>query len=308
MKITNIHRLYLSNFLTGLVFWYGIEKLFMQSIGINAIGIGAATAAVTIFLVLFDIPAGILADKWSRKGMLILSALALAICSFILGSSKGLTTYIIGDLFFGLYVVSTSGTYGAIMYDTLHEEEKTDHYSKINGIAYGLFLAGAGVGNVASGFLSHHYSYSTAYYLTIISCLLNIVVILGIKEPTFHKTLNKERILRQIGVTLLSISKVRLLRSLTIVLTLLSIAELFKLEFGQLYMLRYVTAPQAVGILWAIYAFAMSISSLIAHKLRSHLNLLVVFASIPYILMSFIDSSLSLVLFMVHPLGSVHQP
>lgn len=37
MKMTRIHKLYISNFLTGLVFWYGIEKLFMRSIGIDAI-------------------------------------------------------------------------------------------------------------------------------------------------------------------------------------------------------------------------------------------------------------------------------
>ena len=236
--------------------------------------------------------------------MLVVSAISLSICSFILGSSKGLSMYIIGDLFFGLYVVATSGTYGAIMYDTLHEEGMTALYSKINGKAYGLFLVGAGVGNTASGFLAHRYSYSTSYYLTIISCLLNLVVILSIREPSYHKTLNKERILRQIGAASFSISRVRLLRCMTVVLTLLSVAELFKLEFGQLYMLRYVTAPQAIGLLWAMYAFAMSFGSLIAHRFRTRLNILVIFASVPYIAMSFIDNSFSLILFMVQVIAA----
>lgn len=35
----NIFKLYISNFLTGLVFWYAIEKLFMLSIGINPFGV-----------------------------------------------------------------------------------------------------------------------------------------------------------------------------------------------------------------------------------------------------------------------------
>ena len=304
MIISNVHRLYISNFLTGLVFWYGIEKLFMQSIGIDAIGIVVTSALITTFLVIFDIPFGILADKWSRKGVLVISAVALAISSYVLGSSKGLEMYIVGSLFYGLYIVCASGTYDAIMYDTLHEEGKSTFYSKFNGRAYGLFLAGAGVGNIASGFLSHYYSYSTAYYLTIISCVLNIVVMLSIREPTFHKTLHKERILHQIGIAALSISKIKLLRTMTIILSMLSVVELFKLDFGQLYMLRYLTSPETIGILWAIYAFAMTLGSLIAHRFRTRLNILIVFTSVPYILMAFIDSPVSIVLFMLQAVAA----
>jgi len=34
----NIRKLYLLNLLAGIVFWYPIEKLFMQHIGISAFG------------------------------------------------------------------------------------------------------------------------------------------------------------------------------------------------------------------------------------------------------------------------------
>jgi MFS family permease len=173
MKITRIHKLYISNFLTGLVFWYGIEKLFMRSIGIDAVGVGIATAVFLVFNLICDIPAGILADRWSRKGVLIISALSLAACSLILGSSHGLLLYAIGELFYGMYIVSTSGTYNAMTYDILHEENRADQYSKIAGRAYALFLAGAGVANIASGFIANHFSYRTTYFITIISCLLN---------------------------------------------------------------------------------------------------------------------------------------
>lgn len=302
--MTNIHKLYMSNFLTGLIFWYGIEKLFMQSIGINAFGVGMVTATIIVFIVLFDIPAGLIADKWSRKGMLIISAIALAICSFILGRSTGLTMYILGALFYGLYVVSTSGTYGAIMYDILHAEGKAELYSKLHGKAYGLFLVGAGVANISSGFLAHYFSYSFAYYLSIASCLLNALVIATITEPTFHKTVNKERLLKQLGQASLMISKHHLLRTLTIVMISLAVAELFKLDFGQLYMLRYITEPQLIGILWAIYAFVMASGSFIAHRMRTRLHVLVIGASVPYVLMSFIDNAFSLVLFMVQVIAT----
>lgn len=304
MKITNVYKLYLSNFLTGLVFWYGIEKLFMQSIGIDAVGVGTITACIIIFLVLFDIPSGLLADKWSRKGMLVVSAISLGLSSFILGSSHSFGPYLVGMLFYALYLVATSGTYGALMYDVLHQENRASSYSKVQGVAYGLFLAAAGIGNIASGFLASHFSYRFSFYITILSCVLNIVLLLTIREPKFHKKLEKERFLRQLHAASRTLFAHRLLQVLAVIVSLLTVAELFKLDFGQLYMLRYVTTQQVIGLLWAAYAFAMALGSFIAHRFHAKLPLLIAGASVPYVLMSIIDNGFSIALFMVQAVAA----
>lgn len=119
---SNILKLYASNFLVGLVFWYGIEKLFMQSIGIDAVGISVTIAVLFAFNLVFDIPSGILADKWSRKGVLLVGVAALALSSLLLGLATGLELYIVGYLLYGIKIVATSGTYQALVYDSLHEK------------------------------------------------------------------------------------------------------------------------------------------------------------------------------------------
>lgn len=302
--ITRIGKIYISNFLTGLVFWYGIEKLFMGSIGIDAVGVGLATALFLGFNLVFDIPSGILADRWSRKGMLVVSALALALCSVVLGTSNGLAQYILGYIFYGIYVVSTSGTYQAITYDILHEEGRSDQYSKVGGRAYALFLAGAGVANIASGFIAAHASYRDTFFITVVSCLLNVALILTIKEPTFHKTEAKARVIPQLGEASKALAHITLLRVLAIIMSALAIVELFKGEFGQLYMLRYVSEPQLMGLLWAAYAFTWALGSVIAHRLRTRLTILVVATTLPFMLMAFIDNVFSLALFMIQAVAS----
>lgn len=304
MKSLQIRKLYLSNFLTGLVFWYGIEKLFMGSIGIDAVGIAAATAALTIFLMVFDIPAGILADKWSRKGVLLVSAVALGVCSLILGVSHGLVLYIAGDLVYGLYLVASNGTYQAIIYDSLHEEGRAGDYSRINGMAYALFMVGAGVGNVASGFIAHHYGFRASYFVTVIPCVLNALVIVSLLEPKFHKAAAENRIIRQLGSATRTLFSIKLLRILTLLVTIFAVVELFKLEFAQLYFLRYISAPQAIGLLWAVYAFAMALGSVIAHRLRARLNILIYGATVPYVIMAFVDNWFAIVLFMVQAVAA----
>lgn len=302
--ITRIGKIYLSNFLTGLVFWYGIEKLFMGSIGINAVGVGIATALFLGFNLIFDIPSGMLADRWSRKGMLIVSALALALCSVILGSSNGLPQYALGYVFYGIYVVATSGTYQAVTYDILHEEGRPDQYSKIGGRAYALFLAGAGVANVASGFIAAHSTYRVTFFITVASCLLNVLLILTIKEPAFHKAEAKAHMLSRLKGATKALVRIKLLRILAIIMSALAVVELFKSEFGQLYMLRYVSDSQVIGLLWAAYAFTWALGSIIAHRLRSRLTVLVVATTLPFILMAFIDNAFSLILFMVQAVAS----
>lgn len=302
--MSQIKKLYLSNFLTGLVFWYGIEKLFMQSISLDAVSVGMLTVLTIVINLTLDIPSGILADKWSRKGMLVVSALALAICSLLLGSSSGFAIYAIGYAFYSLYVVCTSGTYQAITYDSLYEDGRSKDYSKIMGRAYALFLCGAGVANIASGFIADNFGYRMPFYITVISCFTNVLVMLSLREPIFHKPENKKKILRQLANTSKAVINVPLLRILAIIMSLFAVVELFKADFGQLYFLRYVTEPQLLGLLWAVYAFTWAIGGFIAHRLHNRLNELVIGATLPILLMGFIDNWLALVLFNIQAIAS----
>lgn len=304
MKFKEIHKIYLSNFLTGLLFWYGIEKLFMLSIGINAVGIAAATVALTMFLFIFDIPFGLIADKWSRKGLLVISALAAAVCSVVLGMSHGLAMYIVGDLVYGLYVVSSSGTYQAITYDLLREEGNEQNYSRVSGRAYSFYLIGAGVAEVASGFIAHQSSLRAVYYWSVVPGLINVLVALSLREPKFHKPMEQQSPFAGLRETLRTLSRNALVRVLAIVMTLLAIVDLFKFEFGPLYMLRYITDPRSIGILWAIFSFAAALGNIIAHRFRARLMTLVMASAIPYFFMSFIDNKFGIVLFIVQAVAS----
>ena len=276
----------------------------MSSIGIDAVGIGIATAVLTIFLLVFDIPSGILADKWSRKGLLIISTFALAAASLIFGLSNSLPMYIVGEVFYGIFVVATSGTYQAITYDTLKEQGMASKYSSVIGKAYALFLVGAGVGNIVGGFIANSFGFRLVFYISIITCLLNALVLISLREPKYHKTMGQEKIAKQIGTASRELIKIQLVRTLAIVLTALSVVEIFKLEFGQLYMFRYVTAPQAIGSLWAAFAFAMALGSIVAHRFRTRLSTLILLSTLPLAVMAFVDNKANLALFLVQAVAT----
>jgi MFS family permease len=300
-----IQRIYLSNFLTGLVFWYSIEKVFMRGIGLGADSIGvivAVTLAVTLAL---DVPAGMLADRWSRKGLLAVSAAALAGASLLAGLAHGLGLYLAAASFYAVYLVCTSGTYQALVYDVLHEEGRAGHYSRIMGTAYALFLVGAAVANVGGGLIAQvSGSLRLPFFLTIIPCLVNAGLLLSIREPTFHKELQRGRVLHDLGRSLRTIGRVLVVRSLVITWLTLAVAEVFKQDFGQLYALAFTSSAMLVAVFWAVYALLWALGSYLGHRLVKRLDGLLVLSCAATVGLGFIRSPWGIALFLVQVVAS----
>jgi MFS family permease len=79
-------------------------------------------AAYAAVVPIIEIPSGILADRWSRRGVLMISSAALMLCSLIGGLSKNVAIYIVAALILGVYFAMYSGTLDAVVYDTVLEE------------------------------------------------------------------------------------------------------------------------------------------------------------------------------------------
>ena len=98
--------------LQGLLLWVPIEKLFMTQIGFDAAAVGAMAAAYAAVTPLLEVPSGILADRWSRRWVMILGCIALMVSSLIGGLSHNVITYVIGAMVLGVYFAFSSGHRG----------------------------------------------------------------------------------------------------------------------------------------------------------------------------------------------------
>lgn len=193
---SNITKLYFANFLTGIVFWYPVEKLFMRTIGITPFGVGINAVVLLSITILLDVPAGVLADRWKRKYTLAIAIVALAVSSLLLGLSNSLGFYLFGTVFYGLYLVGTSGTYQALMYDSLADEGKEQHYDRYQGMSYALFLAGVSLSSLFGGYIAAWFGYRWTFYLSVLPALITLIILLRIKEPKKHKILHDNHYVR----------------------------------------------------------------------------------------------------------------
>src|ERR687898_1984428 len=87
--------LYLATFLQNLALWVPIEKLFMTTIGFTSASIGLMASVYAVVVPVLEVPSGVIADRWSRRGVLILGSLAATVSVVIGGFSQSASACLI---------------------------------------------------------------------------------------------------------------------------------------------------------------------------------------------------------------------
>ena len=88
-------------------------------------------------------PAGVIADKFGTKGLLITGAVALVVADLLLAQSSGLVVMLIGIAIWGLHMGLTQGLLSKLVADTAPPE--------LRGTCFGYFNLACGGATLASG-------------------------------------------------------------------------------------------------------------------------------------------------------------
>ena len=261
--------LYVAAFFQSLVLWYSVEKLFMRSIGFDNAGIGLMIAVYSAVMLAVETPSGILADRWSRKGVLVSASICLGLSGLVGGLSHGISTYLIAAVLWGVFFACYSGLYDSIVYDTITEAGGS---SKLFDSLYGrvqlvesLALI---IGGLAGGFIAGAVSLRSTYFLTIPFILLPILALWKFREPTLHKKQMAQPLKQQLRSTLGAILKNPPVTPVVIVL-ILQVALIYSLyEFAQLWLLAAGTSTKYYGIAYAVLLLSYGVGGVAVSRLR----------------------------------------
>ena len=114
--------LYASAFTGGIALWVPVEKLFLDELGFTPAILGVMAALYAAAVPLLEVPSGILADRWSRRGVLVIGNLGALASVAVGGLSTGVAMYLVAAVLLGVYFAMQSGTLDAIVYDAVLEE------------------------------------------------------------------------------------------------------------------------------------------------------------------------------------------
>ena len=182
------NNIYIFSFCEGLMFWYAIEKLFMQSIGLGLSAIVVIGIIAQAGKMVFEIPSSVLADRWNRRNTLLLGTVAIILASVLLPLTTTALSYLLVALLWTIYYAFKSGTDVAFIYDSLKElghEGKFQHifarYSTLENV--GLIISG-----VVAGLIVSASNLQVPFWLTIIPLAVGGAALLRLKEPRIGRT------------------------------------------------------------------------------------------------------------------------
>lgn len=255
--------------LQGVMLWVPVEKLFMSEIGFDAASVGLMAAAYAAVVPIIEVPSGILADRWSRRGVLVVATVALMLCSLIGGLSDNVATYIVSALVLGVYFAMYTGTMDAVVYDTVLEETGcSETFEKRIGrvrLVESITLVSS---SLVGGWLAGLTSTRLMYFLTVPFAALSIVAYLRFAEPTLHRSEARTSLRSHVSMTFQTITRRGRLLPVVALAVLGSLILQVIFEFGPLWLVALAASALLYGPYWASLVSTLGLGGLIAGRLR----------------------------------------
>ncbi len=250
--------LYIAVFSHGFVIFYAIEKIFMHTIGYNDAGIGIMVAAYSALMLVAQTPSGILADRWSRKGVLLIASACLTLSAIVGGISTEPLMYIVCAMLWGLFYAFYLGTYDSVVYDTVIEETgQSELYEKYYGRVQILDSIALIASALLAAVISEWVGLRATFFWTIPFSLVAPIALLYFREPTLHKAHDHGTVMAQFKDTFKQVLGRRSLFRLVAVIVLCVLLADILYEFATLWAIA-LNAPEG----WYGPMFAAVLSSI----------------------------------------------
>ena len=135
---------------------------------------------------LLELPCGALADRWSRRGCLIASALCIAGGALALLVAPAFATAVLAETAFATAHALRSGADSAFLYDALAAADDLVLYPQAEGRGRALSALGAGLTAVVGGGLAW-VDLRLPYVATVVAALAGALVAARLREPARHE-------------------------------------------------------------------------------------------------------------------------
>jgi MFS family permease len=258
-----------SAFFGGIALWVPVEKLFLAELGFTPRTIGLMAAAYAAVVPLLEIPSGILADRWSRRGVLIVGNVGALLSVVVGGLSTNVASYIVAALLLGVYFAMQSGTVDAIVYDTVLEETGTSEgFESILGRVRMIESASLVLGALGGGALAAVTAPRVTYFATLPFVALSILWLAAFREPRLHEAGESQSLRRHVATTFGVLRRDRRLLPVAALLVLTSVLTQAVFEFGPLWMVEAGAGAGAFGPAWAGLMAALGLGGALAGRLR----------------------------------------
>ncbi len=179
--MNNIKLAYVLSFLNKAWFWVAIWILYYLRFT-DYSGIGLIESIMIVFSIFLEIPTGAIADLLGKKKTLIISMLFWTAGNLIMAISPNFTVLVFSVFFMTLGGSLYSGTFEALVYDSLKEEKKEHLYHRIISNISSIDSISMAICAIVGGFL---YAINPQYpfFASAAAYFLGAILVFFFKEP-----------------------------------------------------------------------------------------------------------------------------
>lgn len=166
----------------GMFFYF--QPLYLQQLGASPVGIGSIIGATGILLVLTQIPAGYLGDRFGRRQFLWLSWVIGCIATWVMAASNNLSFFIVGILLYGMtgFVTPPLNSY-------LTHARGNWTVAQAITFASAAYNLGAVAGPTIGGAIAEQYGIKPIYYIAAGIFLVSTIILFFIaKQPVEQRS------------------------------------------------------------------------------------------------------------------------
>ncbi|MBD0379941.1 MFS transporter [Paenibacillus sedimenti] len=179
----NLRKLYALRFFSSLIPAYVIERLFWEERGMTIQMVVYAEIIYALTIVLLEVPTGMMADKWGRKKMLMLSALLGCSEFAILIFATEFWHFALVVFLAGVSRSASSGSENALLYDSLMLQGKASSFEKQLGGLNAIDFVSAMLAALCGSMLAGRFGLELNYWISLGSALIALLLTILLIEP-----------------------------------------------------------------------------------------------------------------------------
>lgn len=268
----NIFALYAIKTAKWFMLFMPIIVLFYQENGLSLRDVLTLQAIYSIAVIVLEIPSGYLADIWGRKNTIILGAFLGTIGFAIYSLTSGFYAFLLAELVLGAAQSFISGSDSALLYDTLKNDKKENHFIKYEGRVLAIGNFAETIAAVVGGFLAEISLRTPFYYQTIVA-LIAIPAAFSLYEPTIKKEKVESGFKHIISIVQLALFKSKNLSFNILLSAVIGCATLTMAWFLQAYLFDVQGfSKYQIGIAWAVVNLTVGIATIFAYKFEKFLG------------------------------------